>query len=487
MQPCSGCRLTGSTAALLPEGKKKKSPAVFVTALLLTLLLSDTSQEHGGAISTDLTSCRSPSLLQQLASFAALREVAEEEQLDWGAPLVLGRQKRYSLCVQPSNSEYQHQDQQEKEKERKKEEEEGEELERVSDECTSDSATGSSRRRPHRRQHRRKKSAQQQGCDEHENNHHNKDNVVCQGDQKYEEDGMRSQKTISGCSTSASCGESSAGSLECVETPRGSRFSLTNTPTLSSLTQCLWSQLHVMEIALSTQDNNFLHITQRFVQYEAMYPIVYRTDISRVMAPQEEELLAAPTTGLQSSRFWSCRSCGKAHDVVRESCLRCRRHAGPYTKLFFGQTIKEVNCARSLLRLLYATHPGVVIHRIEAHENEDGRHRGCASVYVSVDAASELISKLNGNVFFDSNRIFPSSSSSNDDNNINMDGLYVDYVYTSQRPWLEALIAARTSQRHHNNTMPWGALVVEESKGKAHSTTTPSIKIKKNIKNNKSL
>ncbi|KAH9598462.1 hypothetical protein LSM04_009165 [Trypanosoma melophagium] len=82
----------------------QKGPAVFLTALLLTLLLSESARERGGAISTDITSCRSPTLLQQLASFVALREVAEEEQLDWDAPLVLGAAKAiHSIC--PSREE----------------------------------------------------------------------------------------------------------------------------------------------------------------------------------------------------------------------------------------------------------------------------------------------------------------------------------------------------------------------------------------------
>ncbi|KAH9598457.1 hypothetical protein LSM04_008962 [Trypanosoma melophagium] len=306
----------------------------------------------------------------------------------------------------------------------------------------------------------------------------------------YKDDGMRSQKTISGSSNGASCGESSARSLECVETPRGSLINIdtiSNESPVAYFTPRVWSQLHVMEIALSTNENNFIHITQRFVQYEAMYPIVYRCDLRQLIAPHEGELLTAPTTGLQTSRFWSCRLCGKAHDVVRETCVRCRRHSsGPFTKLFFGQIIKEkTDCARSVLRLLYATHPGITIHSIEAHQNENGRGLGCASVYVSTDALSELISKLNGNVFFDTNHTSPSSlrGHQRDDG---MDGFYVYYVYSSQQPWLEALIAARTSQRHRINTMPWGGLVVEDSKGNRHNTGESTITTTKKTTRKKS-
>lgn len=369
-----------------PASLGAKNFAVAIVALCVALLTVFSAPLGADALSEIITGFDSPTFLEQLASFAAMRGVAEKEQLDWGAAAPHRPRAQTPPVV----------------------------------------AAPPSRRRPHRRQHRRRKTRGASGDD--------------------------------GVDDSGSCGGRFSGS----SADGGSGMFLTTSSSNSdvgsarrscdtSLTvfEHVWSQLHMMSFFFGTQDNNLLHLTQRFIYYENMYPIVYYCNLRDVRAANEKALLDAPTTGLETSRFWSCRVCGKAHDVVRDSCLRCGRHAGPYTRLYFEQMLKETDGARNVLRLLHATHPEVAVHRVTTHPHVNGDGRVSVSVYVGVDAGPEVVTKLNGNVFFDTEGIGDAGD------------VPVYYVYSSQRRWLEAFIAARKLQNApHTHTPPWAALVV---------------------------
>ncbi|ESL08747.1 hypothetical protein TRSC58_03545 [Trypanosoma rangeli SC58] len=408
-------RLTPEGTARLPLGSKGPT-LIFMTLFFVhftTSLLSEPSHE----LSTTITSSLSPTPLQQLASFAAMRDVAEEEQLDWGASAAFSRQKAFRLQVQPREGCVGHHN--------------GDTPHEGEDGFSSSSSSNGhetncvnvplhSRLRPHRRQRRKQKAESESQAD----------GVVSPGNS--------SSKSCNGVS---SFGDSNFGS------------SYTQEPSATSVTtpQRTWAQLHMMEVAFSSQDNNLLHVTERFLNYGNMYPIIYRCHLRHLHVANEQVLLDSSSTGLQMSRFWSCRLCGKAHDVVRASCERCQRHAGPYRKLVFDQLLPEPDYAQSVLRLLHATHPEVTIHRVVTHPNVSGRGRSSVSVYVSADAAPELVAKLNGNVFFDFE---------DDDAATTSGGVRVHYVYSSQRPWLEAFINACRAQYGQSEELPWGALVV---------------------------
>ncbi|RNF09308.1 hypothetical protein TraAM80_02255 [Trypanosoma rangeli] len=435
-------RLTPEGTALLPRGSK--GPALILMALffahLTTPLLSGPSDE----LSTTITSSPGPTLLQQLASFAAMREVAEEEHLDWGAPAAFSRQKTFRLQVQPREGCVEHHNRD------TPHEDEDDFSSSNEHETNSVNVPLNSRLRPHRRQRRKQKS-----------------------ESETQEDGVVSP----GKSSSKSCnGVSSFGGSNF-----GSSYTQESSATSVTTPQRTWAQLHMMEVAFSSQDNNLLHVTERFLNYGNMYPIIYRCHLRHLHVANEQVLLDSPSTGLQRSRFWSCRLCGKAHDVVRASCERCQRYAGPYRELVLDQLLPEPDYARSVLRLLHATHPEVTIHRIVTHPNVSGRGRSSVSVYVSADAAPELVTKLNGNVFFDFE---------DDDAATTGGGVRVHYVYSSQRPWLEAFINARRAQYGQSEELPWGALVVlmdasnDKKKGPGASSpmaTAPRRKRKKSL------
>ncbi|RNF19088.1 uncharacterized protein Tco025E_04278 [Trypanosoma conorhini] len=419
---------------LTPEGKAlpsgSRGPALILMALFFMLFATSSRSGPSDELSTAITSFPGPTLLQQLASFAAMQAVAEEEQLDWGAPAALGREKTYRLRVQPR---------------------EGTEGDHAGDDAAASSSSSNgrdagwahapphSRRRPHRRQRRRPKA---------------------DGDSREEgvaSPGIGSAKSCNGVSSSSSAGSNC-----------GSIYTRERLGTSSTASHRVWAQLHMAEVAFSSRNNNLLHVTERFLNYEKMYPVIYRCHLRHLRAANEQALLDSPSTGLHNSRFWSCRSCGKAHNVVRASCERCQRHSGPYTKLIFDQLLPEPDNARSVLRLLHATHPEVTIHRIGMHSDVSGGRRSCVSVYVSADAAPELVAKLNGNVFFDLEEDGDAAATAEG-------GVRVHYVYSSQRPWLEAFINTRRAQCSKPEELPWGALVVlvdaSSAKAKASDVT----------------
>ncbi|EPY40228.1 hypothetical protein AGDE_03700 [Angomonas deanei] len=328
------------------------------------------SSDSFGALSTIITTPNNPSALLQLASFAALHRVAEEEELDWGSTGSTASMK--SKKTQPPAG--------------------------ASDSVPQHLSVKATTHR-HRRQNRQKGG---------------------------------------GSTTGSSCGPSSEEASVQLDRPGVHDYSM-------------WTQLHVMEVACSTRSNNFVHITERFVQYHNLYPTVYKCHLNKVSPPAAAE--DASGSGRYASRSWACQNCGFKHHAVRECCDRCRI-PGPYVKLFFGQVMKEENCCPSLGQFLRAAFPDTVIHRMEPHLNHtaegDGRCKGCAAVYVYRDAAPEMINKLNGNAFLDVDDVTGE--------------LLVYYVYTSQRRWLNELIKVRTAQPGRSVTLPGGALVVEEAK-----------------------
>ncbi|RNF22402.1 hypothetical protein TcG_02341 [Trypanosoma cruzi] len=426
-----GSCLTVEGKALGPLGSR--SPVFIMLAILFTLFTNSSEFGPSDEVGTIITSCPRPTLLQQLVSFAAMRDVAEEEQLDWGVPATLGRQNTYRLQVKPAEQS---------EGDHAGENPHGNAAFSASstgNDVNSANAPSQSRRRPHRRQRRKKKTESE----------------------SLGED-VGTPVSLGTCGTKSRNGASSSGGSNLYSSDVGE-----HAETVFTTSQRLWAQLHMVEVAFSCGDNNLLHITERFLRCGNMYPIIYRCHLSQVQAAHEQALLDAPNTGLQKSCFWSCRSCGKAHDLVCESCMRCKRQSGPYKKLIFDQLLPETDYATSVLRLLHATHPEVTIHRIETQPHLDGGGRSSVAVYVSADAAPELVEKLNGNVFFD-------MDDDDDDDERTGGGVRVHYVYGSQRPWLWAFINMRKAQCKDPNKLPRGALVVvmETSKEKISGGTT---------------
>ncbi|EPY30470.1 hypothetical protein STCU_04050 [Strigomonas culicis] len=344
---------------------------------MLTFIFNVHPGDSTGALSTRITSPNNPSALQQFASFNALKDRAEEENLDWGGSGMLlsrkstGLSRPRGMTTPPSE----------------KSSEDGGESDSVSSQPTQLSV-------PHRR-HRRQRR------------HHKGD-------------------TSSDMSLTTSEYEAESQRVH---------------------SRRMWSQLHVMEVAYSTRDNNFVHVTERFTEYQNMYPIVYQCILHEVQAPHEAALLAHPTTGLPSSRAWSCSHCGAKHSRVQEACQRCKKD-GPYAKLFMGQIYKEKNGASGAIRFLHATHPTVTVHRVDPHLHADGRGKGCTSIYVDRSAAHDLIHMINGNAFFDVR----------DDTGDEV----VHYVYDKQQAWLEQLVTVRNRQER-SPTVPWAPLVLSDS------------------------
>ncbi|CAJ1019388.1 hypothetical protein Q4I30_001921 [Leishmania utingensis] len=404
---------------LASEPQRKKGPAVpeysrflFGLALLLTILSDSSMNSHFAALSTIITANSDPSALQQLATFAAMEDVAEEEHLDWGSTGRLVHAQPTSLAkprsavppnpleldsVSPRTHHRTDSDNMLSDSHRS--------LTGTStDETAGKSSTASSsfsRRRPHRRHHCRR-------------------------------------STASGAvSDVLSNGEAAAK----LSAPR---------PVHSYV---MWTKFHVMELAYSTGSNNFVHITERFLQYQRMFPIIYRCDLSKVDCPYEADLLAFPKVGLAASSRWACESCGKKHNVVCESCLRCRT-PGPYAKLLIGQVVKAVGCTESLVRFFYATHPDIMIHRAECHYDTDGGvaggGKGCASIYIRHEDAAPLQQKLHHNAFFDVDS--------------ETEELLVYYVYAEQREWLQRYVQQRISTAERRPLfLPLSPLVVKES------------------------
>ncbi|GET86836.1 hypothetical protein, conserved [Leishmania tarentolae] len=360
-------------------------------ALVLTIISDGVMNNEFTALSTMITANSNPSALQQLATFAAMEDVAEEEHLDWGST---GRlvQKQTRSMAKPRNasppdptslgslSSHTH-------SRTDSETTLSDGLSKSFTDMSTNVAVGTSsaassscsRRRPHRRHHRR-----------------------------------------SGAVSDVSSSDDTTAALSASRPVHSYQ---------------MWTQFHVMEMAYSTGSNNFVHITERFVEYQQMFPIIYRCDLSKVECPYEPELLAFPTVGLASSSRWACQNCGKKHNVVRENCVRCRS-PGKYTKLFIGQAVKEVGCTGSLVRFLYATHPDIVIHRADCHHSDadaSQRGKGCASIYVGREDAALLQQKLHHNAFFDVDSVTKE--------------LVVYYVYTEQQQWLH-------SYAEHRNSLP---------------------------------
>lgn len=367
---------------------------MFLGLALLISLFSDMSatQPHGG-LSTIITSTQSPTALQQLATFHALQQEAEEEHLDWGSAGVLS--VRPTITHKPRGAVSL--DAIERDSDSNSGSASNEML--MTEEGESSASTKSSRRRPHRRQHRKTGSA----------------------------------PSISSCSVAGVSGSAVALPL--------------SSPSVH--THRIWSQLHILEVACSTQSNNFIHTTERFTQYRLLYPIVYRCHLREVPpCPTEVELLQTAITGVEASRRWSCENCGAAHSEVRESCLRCRAPSA-YARLLFGQTLQGMKCSPSLIRFLHASLPEVRLHRVECHMDADNRGRGCASVYVSRGDAKKVIDMLHLNVFFD------------------IDGdsgeAVAHYVYSEQQEWLQAFAEVRAATAGGSTFLPTGPLVVEES------------------------
>ncbi|KAK7197775.1 hypothetical protein NESM_000730400 [Novymonas esmeraldas] len=411
-------RLTTEPPRRRESAMPESSRLLFGLALLLTILADGAANHQFTALSTVITAHSDPSALQQLATFAAMEDVAEEEHLDWGSSGRLVRAQPSTLAkprdaVPPEPAKL-HSAAPHSHSRSNSEDVLSDGLSKSLTETLTDAVAGassssaassaaSSHRRPHRRHHRRS--------------------------------GTASDATSSAAASSLSSGE--------VAVEVGESRPVHSYP--------MWTQFHVMELAYSTGANNFVHITERFVEYQQMFPIVYRCDLSKVDCPYEADLLAAPTVGLAASSRWVCASCGRKHDVVRESCLRCRA-AGPYTKLFVGQAVKEVDCTESVLRFLHATHPDVVVHRAECHHDAGvaGRGKGCASIYVRREDAATVQEKLHRNAFFDVDAVTGE--------------LLVYYVYTEQQAWLHSFVQQRVAVPDQRPLfLPLAPLVVEES------------------------
>lgn len=391
------------------------SRMLFGLALLLTLLSEGIMNTQHTALSTVITANTDPTALQQLATFAAMEDVAEEEQLDWGSSGRLVRAQTNTI-VKPRDA--------------------------GTPDTEKMAATSPS---------------------------HSRTNSV-----GTHSDGLSKSLTES-CSHTAVESSAASSSTSRRRPHRRHRRSGAVSDTLSDLTSItaasdavaevavsqpvhsypMWTQLHVMEVAYSTGANNFVHITERFVDYQHMFPIVYRCDLSKVACAQEAELLATPRSGLAASSHWACEHCGRRHDAVRESCLRCRA-PGPYAKLFVGQAVKEMDCAESLIRFLHATHPDVRLHRVECHHDTQAggvsRGKGCAAVYVAREDVAALQSKLHHNAFFDVDDA--------------TGAMVVYYVYAEQQAWLKSLVQTRSEGNEHGQRplfLPLAPLVVEES------------------------
>lgn len=477
----------------------------FGLALLVTLFADVSPLAQQSALSTIITGSNDPSALQQLATFSALQEEAEEQNLDWGSLARLSVKEDNSVPPRPRNAipptsveeanaavartcatasaitasaltattttatatatsvstsiltaedvprgAGEHNDLSASSSTPSAAPSEGEEGSGGS--CS----TSSSRRRPHRRQHRKKTGPTAAGTS----------TTVLEG-------GGLSCSTMSNAPLSVDGGEGEGkvkgGGKEEIEAL--SLASSACAAVSQAVTTCvqhnhpIWSQFHVMEVAYSTQDNNFIHITERFVQYQKMYPVVYQCAVNEVVSPSEVELLSYPEAGLQEWRSWSCANCGRQHDLVRESCLRCRAPSH-FAKLFFGQAVKEVDCTQSLIRFLYATHPHVPLCRVECHRDGSGRGKGCASVYVRREDAAELIEKLNKNVFFDVADDAEARYATGHP------PIIAHYVYAQQQGWLEQLVQQRkhsaAARANRPAFLPRSTLVVEESVSLPH-------------------
>lgn len=400
---------------VLPE----YSRFLFGLALLLAVLSDDHSGGAFYGVSTVITSKNDPSALEQLATFASMEDVAEEQELDWGSTRRLSRLEeaddRPRDAIVPDIAEVPIRKKRSPTPHSAASSSVGEPTPSSQGESEGasqslDSSTSMiSRCRPHRRRHRRSGAAHRAASD-------------------------ATSRLSSAAISPAASG---------VEQPPP-HFSV-------------WTQLHVWEVACSTSSNNFVHVTERWMQYRKMYPIVYRCDLSRVDCPSEQALLASPRVGLAASSRWTCEQCHRQHGVVRERCERCQS-PGPYAKLFFGQAVKEISCAESLIRFLYATHPEIQLHRVESHCDSRAsggigglwRGKGCASVYVLRDAAETLRQKLNRNAYFDMD--------------LHTGGLVAYYVYGEQQGWLEAFVNAKhSSGAARPSILPLAPLVVEES------------------------
>lgn len=406
---------------------------LFGLALVLTLLSEGMMNTQYTALSTIITANTDPTALQQLATFAAMEDVAEEEQLDWGSSGRLVRTPTNTI-VKPRNAGTPEPTKMHPASSSSSSHSRTNSFELHSDglskslteagssgsshgpttpaESCAASSLASSRRRPHRR-HRRSGAASSVS------------DALSDG-----------ATTVSGdvvAELTAAVGQQPVHSYP------------------------MWTQFHVMEVAYSTNANNFVHLTERFVQYQQMFPIVYRCELTKVACPAEAELLATPRSGLAASSHWACGHCGKKHEAVRESCLRCRS-PGPYAKLFVGQALKEMDCAESLVRFLHATHPEVRLHRVECHHDTHaggvGRGKGCASLYVAREDAAALQQKLHHNAFFDVD----------DDTG----AVVAYYVYPEQQQWLSGFVQVRNERMEQRPLfLPLAPLVVEESTGAA--------------------
>ncbi|KAG5484526.1 hypothetical protein LSCM1_07902 [Leishmania martiniquensis] len=406
----------------LTSEPQKRRPALpecsrflFGLALLLSVLSDGAMNNQFTALSSIITANSDPSALLQLATFAAMEDFAEEEHLDWGSSGRLVQAQPISL-VKPRNAAPPDPTKLDSAASHTHHRTDSETvlsdglsksfIGTSTDEATTTSSAASSslsRRRPHRRHHRRSGTVT---------------------------DGPFSTDAVT---------------------------MLSETRPLHSY--LMWTRLHVMEMAYSTGSNNFVHITERFLQYQQMFPIIYCCDLSKVDCPYEADLLASPKVGLAASSRWACENCGSKHSVVRESCLRCRT-PGRFAKLFIGQAVKEVDCAASLVRFFYATHPDIMIHRVECHYDGGAsaapRGKGCASIYVRREEAALLQVKLNRKAFFDVDRV--------------TEELQVYYVYEEQQQWLQSYVQERTAVTAQRPFfLPLSPLVVEEGQ-----STTPA-------------
>lgn len=421
--------LTMIRLASEPQGGKgpkvpECSRMLFGLALLLTILSEGMMNTQYTALSTVITANTDPTALQQLATFAAMEDVAEEEHLDWGSSGRLVRKPTNTIvkprnagtpdpakvaAVSPSHSRANSLEAHSEGLSKSITDADSSSSHTVALESSAASAA-SSRRRPHRRHHRRSGAL------------------------------------------------SDALSESAMTVSANVEAELTVSPSQPVHSYPMWTQFHVMEVAYSTGTNNFIHLTERFLQYQHMFPVVYRCDLAKVVCPAEAELLATPRSGLAASSHWACANCGKKHEVVRESCLRCRA-PGPYAKLFIGQAVKELDCTESLVRFLHATHPDVKLHRVECHHDTHaggklGRGKGCASVYVAREDVATLRDKLHHNAYFDVD------DATGD--------IIVYYVYTEQQQWLNSFVQLRNEQVAQRPLfLPLAPLVVEESVGAA--------------------
>jgi hypothetical protein len=414
------------------------SRMLFGLALLLTLLSEGVMNTQYTALSTVITANTDPTALQQLATFAAMEDVAEEEHLEWGSSGRLVHKPSNTIvkprnagtpdpvkmsATSPSHSRTSSLAGHSEGPSKSISDTDSSRHSHPAEELASSGASSSSasRRRRHRRHHRRS--------------------------------GPSSSSAVSDALMSNTTGAVGDVVVEFAESQPVHSYPM-------------WTQFHVMEVAYSTNANNFVHLTERFLQYQQMFPIVYRCDLAKVVCPDEVELLATPRSGLSASSHWACAKCGRKHEVVRETCLRCRTPS-PYAKLFVGQIVKEMDGRESLVRFLHATHPEVRLHRVEGHHDTHsgagsaGRGKGCASVYVAREHAAALQLKLHHNAFFDV-----------DDATGEM---IVYYVYTEQQQWLHSFAQLRSeggAQRPLH--LPLAPLVVEESVGGLASTNKPN-------------